>query len=315
MRGTLRAPSMMHALGFMPFLREASGMSLDHIIVATDFSPESEAALRHGVHIARSSGATLQVVHVVETPTVEEGLESSQPAIEHWRGDSVAQLERELEPYAEEKIRIEREVVEAPSTAEGLQKVIDARSADLTIVGCTGRSGVKEMLLGSTACKVVRTVETNVFVARGDTPHEKGYERILIPTDFSESADEALELALALAARNAQFDIVHFWRVPEATRIDEYATMVIQAVGKSVEERGRKLLDSFKKSAPDSRFLSVQASPERGIDDKLDEGSYDLVVVGSYGRSKLRRWLLGSVAEHTARTAPCSVAIARPDRG
>jgi hypothetical protein len=61
---------------------------------------------------------------VVETPTVEEGLESSQPAIEHWRGDRVAQLERELEPYAEKKIRAERDVVEAPSTAEGLQQIV-----------------------------------------------------------------------------------------------------------------------------------------------------------------------------------------------
>lgn len=253
------------------------------------------------------------MVHVVETPAADEGLESSKPAIEHWRGDSVGRLEGQLQPYANENIDIAQEIVEAPSTPEGLQSVIDARGADLAVVGCTGLSAMREMLLGSTACKVLRTIQTHVFVARGESPPANGYERVLIPTDFSESAEKALELALALAAPNAHFDLVHFWRVPEATRIDEYATMVIEAVEDSVKERGRKLLESFKERAPSSAFYSVQSSPERGIKEKLAQGSYDLVVVGSYGRSKLRRWLLGSVAEYTARTAPCPVAVARPD--
>lgn len=288
-------------------------MDLDQIIVATDFSPESEAAIRHGAHIARSSGATLRVLHVVETPGADEGLESSKPAIEHWRGDSIGRLEGQLQPYASEKIEIAQEIVEAPSTPEGLQNVIDSRGADLAVVGCTGLSAMREMLLGSTACKVLRTVQCHVLVARGDAPTANGYERVLIPTDFSDSAQKALDLALVLASPKAHFDLVHFWRVPEATRSDEYATMVIDAVGGSVEERGRKLLGSFKERAPNSTFHSIQASPERGINEKLSEGNYDLVVVGSYGRSKLRRWLLGSVAEYTARTAPCPVAVARPD--
>ncbi len=182
----------------------------------------------------------------------------------------------------------------------------------MVIVGSTGLTGIEQTLLGSTAGKVLRSVEAHGMVARGDAP-PSGYERILIPTDFSPSAEKALELALVLAAPNAQFDLVHFWRVPEATRGDEYSELVIKTVGAAAEERGRKLLESFQSNAPTARFFSVQSSPERGLTRKLDEGDYDLVVIGSYGRSKLRRWLLGSVAEYAARTAPCTVAVARPD--
>lgn len=288
-------------------------MHMKQIIVATDFSAQSDAAIRHGVNIARSTGAALRVVHVVETPADEEGLVSARPAVRHWHADDAGRLAREVQANAAEDVDIAQEIVDAPSTAEGLESVVDARGADLAIVGSTGLSGFKQMLLGSTAKKVLRSVQTHVMVARGETPPAAGYHRILIPTDFSASADKALQLALVLAAPDAQFDLVHFWRVPEATRADEYSKLVIDTVGKSVNERGRKLLESFQGQAPNAKFYSVQASPERGIAQKLAEGDYDLVAIGSYGRSKLRRWFLGSVAEYAAATAPCAVAVARPD--
>ncbi len=288
-------------------------MQLNHIIVATDFSAHSDTALRHGIRIARATGAELRIIHVVETPADEEGLESARPAVEHWHDDGQGRLAQAIEPYASEDVDIAQEVVDAPSTAEGLELIIDARPADLVIVGSTGLTGIKQTLLGSTAQKVLRTVQTHIMVARGEPPPASGYKRILIPTDFSGPAEKALELAVVLAAPDAQFDVVHFWRVPEATRGDEYSDLVIDTVAASVKKRGRKLIESFQGQVANATFHSVQASPQHGLAEKLDEVDYDLVVVGSAGRSKLRRWLLGSVAEHTARIAPCAVAVARPD--
>ena len=288
-------------------------MQLNHIIVATDFSTHSDSAIRHGMRIARSTGAGLRIVHVVETPAEEEGLDAAWPTVEHWRADDQGRLAQAIESYATEDIDIAQEIVDAPSTAEGLQRIIDKQPADLVIVGSTGLTGIKHSLLGSTAHKVLRTVQSHVMVARGETPPADGYKRILIPTDFSLPAQKALELAVALAAPDAQFDVVHFWRVPEATRGDESSNVVIDTVATSVKKRGGQLLESFQKDAPNATFSSVQTSPTRGIAERLESGDYDLVVIGSYGRSKLRRWLLGSVAETTALIAPCTVAVARAD--
>lgn len=287
-------------------------MTLNRIIVATDFSANSDSAIRHAIDIARSTGAGLRVVHVVETPEDGEALESAQSAVAHWHAHDQGRLARQIESYAAEDIEITQEIVDAPSVADGLQSLVDTEGADLVVVGSTGLSGIKHALLGSTAQKVLRTVQTNVMVARGETP-SSGYKQVLIPTDFSLPAEKALQLAVALAPPDAQFDLVHFWRVPEATMGDEYSELVIDTVATSVKARGRKLLESVQRDTPNASFYSVQASPERGLIEKLEEGDYDLVVVGSYGRSKLRRWLLGSVAEHTARVAPCPVVVARPD--
>ena len=288
-------------------------MKLQNIIVATDFSPQSDSAIRHGCTIAGVAGAAIRVVHVVETPADEEGLEAAREAVRQWHVTDEDKLVREIEACARAGMELIPETVEATSTAEGLQAVVDEHGGDLVVVGSTGSSGLKEALLGSTASKVLRTLNAHVLVARSDTPPAEGYQRVLLPTDFSSSADKALELARAVASPDAQLDLVHFWRVPEATRGDEHSELVIKTVSDSVKDRGRKLLESLHQHAPSATFTAIQGSPERGISQKLEEGDYDLVAVGSYGRSKLRRWLLGGVAEYTARTAPCAVAVARPD--
>lgn len=285
-------------------------MQLNHIIIATDFSAPSDTAIRHGIDIARSTGATLRVVHVVETP---EDWTAPRSTVDRWHADCQGRLARHIEPYTAEDVDIAQEIVDAPSVAEGLESAADTYQADLLVVGTRGLTGIQQILLGSVAERALRTVKTHVMIARGEAPAAAGYKRILIPTDFSLPAKQALQLALALAAPDARFELVHFWRAPEAALADEHSVLVIDTIATSVKERGRKLLESFQQDAPNATFSSVQTSPERGIAKKLESSDYDLVVVGSYGRSKLRRWLLGSVAETTARIAPCAVAVARAD--
>jgi nucleotide-binding universal stress UspA family protein len=62
--------------------------------------------------------------------------------------------------------------------------------------------------------------------------------------------------------------------------------------------------------------LSVETAVRRGdprteIVDEAGQWNADLIVVGSHGRTGVRRWLLGSVAEHIVRHAPCSVEVCR----
>ena len=113
-------------------------MQIKQIVVATDFSEQSDSAIRHGLNIARSAGARLRFVHVVETPADEEGLESALPAVQHWHADDAARLARDIEAYGADDIDISTEIVDAPSAANGLQSVVDAHGADLAIVGTTG---------------------------------------------------------------------------------------------------------------------------------------------------------------------------------
>jgi len=286
-------------------------MKLNHIIIGTDFSEHSDTAIRHGIAIARSTGATLRVTHVVETS--EDYWGPLRAALEHWQADVQRRLAGQIQAYTDEDVELAQEIVDAPSVAEGLESVAHVHHTDLVVLGSRGLTGLRQALLGSAVQRVLRTVTTHVMVARGEAPVASGYERILIPTDFSPPAENALHLALALAAPDARFDFLHCWRVPEVALGDEDSELMIDNVAASVKERGQQLLKSFQQDAPNATFSTVQASPAHGIAEALESGDYDLVVMGSSGRSRLRRWLLGSVAETTARIAPCGVAVARAD--
>jgi nucleotide-binding universal stress UspA family protein len=135
---------------------------------------------------------------------------------------------------------------------------------------------------------------------------------ILHPTDFSEPAGEAFGLACALARdHGARLLVLHVGPAPVLPYVPgmvplDLTTWVLHArqklarlhpPGPGVELDGRLVLGT-----------SVAAEIVRAAG---AEGC-DLIVMGTHGRSGLRRALLGSVAEEVLRKAPCPVLTIRP---
>lgn len=92
--------------------------------------------------------------------------------------------------------------------------------------------------------------------------------------------------------------------------------------GTSLVEVNNRLLEDAQQLAKRSadglrdRFshveaLAVQGDPREAIVDSASEWGADLIVVGSHGRTGIKRWVLGSVAESVVRHAPCSVEVAK----
>ena len=140
----------------------------DDILVATDGSDSSAAAVDEAVAIADGAAATVHFLYVVDAGTEMAGA---------GEGALAPQLTRTLEDEAESALddataRAERAgVAHERLTREGVpHEVIAAVSAeigsDLVVMGASGRSGVKERLLGSTTDRVVRTVDASVLIAR-----------------------------------------------------------------------------------------------------------------------------------------------------
>ncbi|HEX7664323.1 MAG TPA: universal stress protein, partial [Polyangiaceae bacterium] len=79
---------------------------------------------------------------------------------------------------------------------------------DLIVTGTSEQSKLRRWLLGSVTESVVRTAPCSVLVARTGDP-ERGFQRVVVGTDFSPPADVALERACDLAAPGAELDVVH----------------------------------------------------------------------------------------------------------
>jgi universal stress protein A len=142
---------------------------LNSILVATDFGPTSETALTYGRDLARSFGARLHVLHVVDATVmlaagefVPTSLSDVNAVVESARH----QIDAVVAP--EDRARLGVETVVRVSSAVAPTIVQYAREAhvDVIIVGTHGRQGASHLLMGSVAEKVVRTAPCPVLVVR-----------------------------------------------------------------------------------------------------------------------------------------------------
>ncbi len=144
--------------------------------------------------------------------------------------------------------------------------------------------------------------------------------RILVPTDFSEHSEHAVKYAASMAARNeGHVTILHVAPdipaivspIPESTAMQAWSfTEALRerrtaAHGRMDDEIGPYLGDV------EFEVLFEEGEPASTIARIADEREIDLVVMGSHGRTGLRRALLGSVAERTVRLAEVPVLIVR----
>ncbi len=304
-------------------------MNIKKIAVGIDFSPESEIATQHAMNIARHVGAEVVLVHVgAILDQTEQASTPKNASIKEWESFIRHELAEDRQRLDTVRERLLGQGVEISHVVRdgfadtALAETAKELGAELLIVGTHGRSGLKRFFLGSISERVARLSDTNVMVARPREGGQGGYRRILVPTDFSAPAAKALELAFLLAARDSQsrttIDVIHCWQVPVTASTpyapfkaaEEALATVRDAMVETVQESGQRLLRRYNPASVDLTFQAFEASPAHGIDDRLEQGNYDLVIVGSHGRRGLRRLLLGSVAELTVRHAPCSVLVA-----
>lgn len=137
------------------------------------------------------------------------------------------------------------------------------------------------------------------------------FKTIVVPTDFSASADQALAFAreLSQAAGPAQLILVHAYFVPvemEALALQLHEPILEQISAQASEDLERVLVQ-LQDAGVSAEFYVERGSPERVIRELAAEKGASLIVMGTHGRTGLRHVVLGSVAERVVRTALCPV--------
>lgn len=142
--------------------------------------------------------------------------------------------------------------------------------------------------------------------------------KILCPTDFSIHSELAAERAVELAQHfNAELAMMHCYE-NRSYAMPDLAGWTYAGEHRPLAEIARDAaqvkLDELKKTLPtpaDTRWFIAEGSPAASILEEASQGAYDLVVMGTHGRTGLQHMLLGSVAERVVRLARCPVLIVR----
>jgi nucleotide-binding universal stress UspA family protein len=297
-------------------------MKLSRVLVGIDFSEEAEIGRAQAIELAARHGAQLRLLHAFAERSFWPGRELLFEESDSDFDDLVA---RELTARRDKLLTLEKveqypDLETSSVLVEGnpdtvLAQQAEAWNASLVVVGTHGRTGLRRLRLGSVAERTIRRAPCSVLVARPRRRPEAGFRRVLVPTDFSSAAEQALRAAVALTDSAGEIDVLYSWQIPFGSpgAFNEYqgAKAHRARLSKAAAARGAKLLRRYEEEFPQLAFFDTESPPVGAILDRLDEHGYDLVVMGSHSRRGLRRLVLGSVAEAVTRHAPCSVMVVR----
>jgi len=289
------------------------------VLVATDLGEPADVAIARADERARNSDARLLVCHVL--PTLA-GINPLFPQLHATQLiDSVA-LRRDVSDALVDRVRcitgrspeeFELVLVEGdPATA--IVGAAEQHEAGLIVVGTHGRGGLVRVLLGSVAEKVVRYAHCGVLIARPSPD----VGPILAATDFSDPALPAIAAGVAEArAVDRPLVLMHVVDVPGSTWT--YASQLFGggyviplATIRDIEGSAKSLLtDALRTASFAGHTVVARGHAATEIVAEGERRNARLIVVGTRGRTGLRRVALGSVAEGVVRAASSSVLVVR----
>lgn len=296
------------------------------ILVATDFSPHAEAALRQGIWLARSTGAQLVLGHTLPDLRATVRHTSYQARIDLLYGSGEL-LQREIRQESAIKMRhmisqlgatdldIKFETLLGEPFVE-LIHAVQKEGYDLVLAGTRGLSAWEGFLVGSTTKRLVRKCPSSVWVVKAE--HVGCPKVVLATTDFSDVSRNAVHLAAWISRLSlAEFHLLH---VIDASDVPEDVIQRLPQGGtlrEAINAEARTKLEEFVKSlGVDSQTIQTHLStgtPWQEIGRTAQHIGADLIAMGTVGRSGIQGILLGNTAERVLTTQDCSILTVKPD--
>jgi nucleotide-binding universal stress UspA family protein len=294
---------------------------IEKILVPLDFSPASLEALDYAVSMAKHFHAAIHLVHVY--PPDEA---SSIPGAAHLLLQSAEAIERLNEELTgihrkhAPTFRPENCHIRGGRPYEVIVRLAREINADLIVLATRGYSGLKRLLLGSTAERVVRTAPCPVLVMRKRKQKSKAATKsfaistILVPTDFSQCSLAGTEYAVFLARKfGAMLRLFHATYPYTNYVFIDRAGVRLSGLAEAVEETARQEMDALKQmDFLGGLIVEAEVLPGPAVDEicaAAGSPDVDLVVTSTHGRTGLKHAFIGSVAEHVVRYAERPVLV------
>lgn len=137
--------------------------NFEKILVTTDFSDNAEAAYPKALELAKKTGGSVDILHVLSFDQFED--DEADPSIKKIREQRINLIEKEYFHELGERVR-SYTIVSDDSPHEAILKYANSTPYNLIVMSTVGKTGIKYLMLGSTTANVVRHVKTAVLSVR-----------------------------------------------------------------------------------------------------------------------------------------------------
>lgn len=286
---------------------------LRRLLVATDFSAGSAAAMDRVAYLPVASGGLVTLLHVLPKglrPPLRRGEEAE---ARRRLGSEATGLAKAMPRGL--GIRVATAVCAGDPVAEIVRR---GRRSDLTVLGRHGRRRFRDLLLGSIAERVLRHGCAPVLIVSRAARHP--YRTPVAAVDTSPAAVAVLDAALRLAGPTSRvLHVVHTYeRIHDQMLRGVASRPSLVLYDRQCRDDAKRDLDAILRASAAAetpvRVLLSNGDTRTVVLGLVRRRGADLIALGTHARSGLPHLLVGSVAEGIARHAECDVLVVPPRR-
>lgn len=280
------------------------------ILAATDFSTRSNRALRQAGLLAQASNADLALVHVVDDDQPEALVDMERREAERILAEQVSAM-AELRG-----VKCHPAVVSGAPFA-GILHTAASMRADLVVMGAHRRQILRDIFVGTTIERVIRTGPFPVLMVNNEA--QQRYERVMAAVDMSDTSANAIRLARTVGViGKVRATLLHAF-LPLAKGKMFVAGADVASIDEHVASERHKAIDEL------TAFLAAndlnreewslrveEGRPLEVIKQAAREINPDLLIMGTHGRSGLLKTLIGSVTEEALRSLAVDILAVPP---
>lgn len=256
------------------------------LLVPTDFSNEAENAVKVAAQLAKHHDCEIILLNMLELPLNQlnaGGAPTDLPEAVYFMKLAHKEFEKVIERDYLQGLFV-REMVDFNEVSKGILDTCEKENVDLIIMGSHGTEGLKELFIGSTTEKVVRTSNTPVLVIKNEHEHFD-IKEFVFASDFKNDNKETYKQAVKLAEL---FEAkIHLLNVNTPSNFTTTATSKV------------RIMEFIEGNTFDNFTINIynDETVEKGVLNFSKIIDADLIGISTHGRQGIAHFFNGSISE------------------
>jgi len=295
------------------------------IMVATDFSKNSDLAILKAINIAKATNAHLTVVHVIQKKTMDNFLDSTLKKLlpkNIWLSTEEHRailLQEKIDSLSRYELKIETLVLKKGKPAVKILQYAKKNKFDLLVIGAHGKYSLRDTFVGTTAEYLADKSICPIFIVKNMS--QNVFKNILVPIDFSKVSKKALHYAIKLFP-HSHVNLLHVGDYDfENLLIKEEKKSEIpqakiakmrDAISFYLNNKMKKFIKGYGKKLGNFSFKIILGYPGPSIIKVANELKNDAIVMGTQGHGRHHYLFMGSVAKRVLREYDKDILLVPP---